>query len=175
MGSRPFLRSSSPAGLELFRRLHQAQVALLDEVEEGQAPPGVALGHRDHQPQVGFAQSPAGGFVPGPGPAGQLRFFFSGEQRHPANFFQISFHRVVQCHPLGGEFVLQPADLLLVQRGQVGVLLRHGHAPGLQRRIQRIQPGHIVVFLLHGPADLLGRQGMAAGAGGKTPGQFVRL
>ena len=71
--------------------------------------------------------------------------------------------------------MLQSADLLLVQRGQVGVLLRYGHAPGFQRRIQRIQPGHIVIFLLHGPADLLGRQGMAAGAGGKTPGQFVRL
>ena len=42
------------AVLELLHGLHQAHVALLDQVEEGQAAVGVFLGDRDHQPQVGL-------------------------------------------------------------------------------------------------------------------------
>ncbi|MEY4487987.1 MAG: hypothetical protein RIQ79_495, partial [Verrucomicrobiota bacterium] len=39
---------------ELVDRLHQADIALLDEIQELQAAVGVFLGDRDHQPQVGF-------------------------------------------------------------------------------------------------------------------------
>ena len=41
------------AWVELVDRPQQAQVALLDQVQEGDAAPQVALGHADHQPQVG--------------------------------------------------------------------------------------------------------------------------
>ena len=44
------------AVLELVDRLHQADVAFLDQVEELQAAVGVFLGDRDHQAQVGFNQ-----------------------------------------------------------------------------------------------------------------------
>ncbi len=39
---------------EFVHRLHQADVALLDQVEELQAAVGVLLGDGDNQPQVGF-------------------------------------------------------------------------------------------------------------------------
>jgi hypothetical protein len=42
------------AVFELVHRLHQADVAFLDEVEELQAAVGVLLGDRDHQAQVGL-------------------------------------------------------------------------------------------------------------------------
>jgi hypothetical protein len=42
------------AVLELVDRLHQADVAFLDEVEELQAAVGVFLGDRDHEAQVGL-------------------------------------------------------------------------------------------------------------------------
>ncbi len=42
------------AVFELVHRLHQADVAFLDQVEELQAAVGVLLGNRDHQAQVGL-------------------------------------------------------------------------------------------------------------------------
>src|SRR5204863_336034 len=42
------------AVFELVDRLHQADVAFLDQVEELQAAVGVLLGDRDHQAQVGL-------------------------------------------------------------------------------------------------------------------------
>jgi hypothetical protein len=44
------------AVLELVDRLHQADVALLDEVEELQAAVGVLLGDRHHEAEVGLDQ-----------------------------------------------------------------------------------------------------------------------
>ena len=44
------------AELEAVDRLHQADVAFLDQIEQRQAAIRVALGDRHHQPQVGFEQ-----------------------------------------------------------------------------------------------------------------------
>jgi hypothetical protein len=46
----------APGVVELLDRADQADVALLDQVEERHAPAGVALGDRHHQPQVGLHQ-----------------------------------------------------------------------------------------------------------------------
>ena len=50
----------APAVLELFHRPHQADVAFLDQVQEGQAAVGVFLGDGDDQAQVGLHQFHAG-------------------------------------------------------------------------------------------------------------------
>src|SRR5664280_1665544 len=50
------------AVFELVHGLHQADVALLNQVEELQAAIGVLLGDGHHQPQVGFDQLPLGVF-----------------------------------------------------------------------------------------------------------------
>ena len=73
----------APIRLKLFRRFHQAQVPLLDQIQERQAPPGVPLGHRDHQPQICLTQASAGFLVPGLRRPGQLCFFVGGKERHP--------------------------------------------------------------------------------------------
>ena len=39
---------------EFVDRLHQADIAFLDQIEELQAAVGVFLGDRDHQPQIGL-------------------------------------------------------------------------------------------------------------------------
>src|SRR5256886_8083754 len=54
------------AVFELVDRLHQADVAFLDQVEELQPAVGVLLGDRDHQPQVGLGHLALG--------AARLRF-----------------------------------------------------------------------------------------------------
>ena len=46
--------------VELAHRAQQTQVTLLNQVEEGDAPSGVAFGHADNQTQVG-AHHRAGG------------------------------------------------------------------------------------------------------------------
>ena len=42
--------------VELIHRLHQADVAFLDQIQELQAAVGISLGDRDHQPQIGLDQ-----------------------------------------------------------------------------------------------------------------------
>jgi len=71
--------------LKFFRRLHQAEVALLNQVQKRQSTPGVALGYRYHQPQVCLAQSAAGICIPCPGGLCQRHLLPSGQQRYPAD------------------------------------------------------------------------------------------
>ena len=71
--------------------------------------------------------------------------------------------------------MLQFPDLCFIQHGHVRFFFGYTDAPGFQRRIQRIQPGYIVFLLIHGPADLIGCQGMAAGPACQDLYQFFRL
>ena len=153
----------APVRLELLRCLHQAEVAFLDQIEEGQTPPGIPLCHRDDEAEVRFAETAAGVLVPCLRSTGKGGFLFRREQRHPADLFQIGLHRVVQRHALGRKLMFQPADLGIVQQREVGVLFLHPDAAGLQRLIQRVQPGDIVLLLFHGAADLLRRQKVVPG------------
>ncbi len=50
----------SPPVFELVHRLHQADVAFLNQVEELQTAVGILLGDGNHQTQVGFDQLPLG-------------------------------------------------------------------------------------------------------------------
>ena len=75
----------APLRLKLFSSLHQAEVALLNEIQKRQSTPGVALGYRYHQPQVCLAQSAAGICIPGPGSLCQRHLLSGGQQRHPAD------------------------------------------------------------------------------------------
>ena len=165
----------APVRLELFRCLHQAEVSLLNEVEEGQAPPGVPLCHRDHEAEVRFAETAAGVLVPGLRGTGEGSLLFRGQQGHPADLLQIGLYRVVQRHPLGRKLILEPADLLFVQKRQLRLLLSHLHAPRLQCGIQLVQPCRVEVLFLHRTAHLLGRQDMAAGASRQQFCHFFRL
>ena len=161
--------------LKLLRCLHQAEVPLLDEVQERQSPAHIALCHRHHQPQVRLAQGAAGLFVPGLRGSGKVGFLLRRQQRHPADLLQIGLHRVVQRHALGRKLVLQLADLPLVQRQQLAVSFRQMHAPGLQRGVQFVQLRHVKVPFVHGTAELLRRHGVPPGVRRQLPGQFFCL
>jgi uncharacterized membrane protein len=69
IGDRPRDRLPHPPGgvggeliaapvLELIHRLHQTDVAFLDQIQELQAAVGISLGDADHQAQIGFDQFP---------------------------------------------------------------------------------------------------------------------
>ena len=165
----------APVRLELLRRLHQAEVAFLDQIEEGQAPPGIPLCHRDDETEVRFAETAAGVLVPGLRGTGEGSLLLRGQQGHPADLLQIGLYRVVQRHPLGRKLILEPADLLFVQKRQLRLLLSHLHAPRLQCGIQLVQPCRVEVLFLHRTAHLLGRQDMAAGASRQHLRHFFRL
>src|SRR5215207_7192870 len=47
----------APVGVELPNRLHKTDVALLDQIFEGQTTPTRLLGYRDNKPQVFFSMS----------------------------------------------------------------------------------------------------------------------
>jgi hypothetical protein len=50
--------------VELLHGLHQAEVALLDEVQEGHPMAQISLGYTNHQPGVGFDEMLASLFTP---------------------------------------------------------------------------------------------------------------
>src|SRR5215210_660068 len=62
----------APVGVELLDGLHQADVALLDEVFEGQPVAAVLLGHADDQPEVLLDEPLPGPPVAGLGPQAQI-------------------------------------------------------------------------------------------------------
>ena len=44
----------TPAVFELVHRLHQSDIAFLNQIQKLQAPVGIFLGYRDYKAQVGF-------------------------------------------------------------------------------------------------------------------------
>src|SRR5215217_795547 len=53
----------APLGVELPNRLHKTDVALLDQILEGQTKPTQLLGYRDNKPQVLLDESLAGSLI----------------------------------------------------------------------------------------------------------------
>ena len=137
--------------IEFLHRFHQAEVAFLDQVQEGYAARHVFLGNGDNQPRIGFYQMVAGiqavlnqelplGAALVVGRLGQLAggqlsrflahrqldFLLCGQQRDARHFLEVQADRVA-----GGYFtqvviffvVFQPDVFLkvFVQQVQVGV------------------------------------------------------
>src|SRR5215217_4366105 len=70
----------APVGIELLDGLHQAYVALLDEVLERQTLATVLLGHAHDEPQVLLDEPLTGPCVPGLGPLGEVYLLGVREQ-----------------------------------------------------------------------------------------------
>ncbi len=70
----------APVGVKQLRRTQQPQIALLNQVREGQPAPHIVLGDGKHQPQVGLNQLLACLFVALPRPTRQLHLFFRSQQ-----------------------------------------------------------------------------------------------
>src|SRR5919112_3225781 len=62
----------APVGVELPNRRHETDVALLDQILEGQTTPTRLLGYRDNKPQVLLYESLAGSLITLLGPLGEI-------------------------------------------------------------------------------------------------------
>src|SRR5215204_4386627 len=70
----------APVGVELPNSLHKTDVALLDQILEGQTTPTRLLGYRDYKPQVLLDESIAGSFVTLLYPLGEVYLFLVGQE-----------------------------------------------------------------------------------------------
>ena len=82
------------AVVELLHRPDQAERALLDQVQERQPAPDVALGDRHHQAQVRLDHVLLGGDVAALDPLGEQHLLLGAQQRHAADRAQIQAQRV---------------------------------------------------------------------------------
>ena len=99
------------AVVELLDRSNETERALLDEVEEGEAAPEVALGDRDDEPEVRLDHVLLRIHV---APLDELRerdLLIGGEQRHLADLAQVEAQRIERR--LHGEVELGNRLLLL--------------------------------------------------------------
>src|SRR5919112_479465 len=72
--------AKAPVGVELPNRLHKTDVALLDQILEGQTTPTQLLGYRDNKPQVLLDESLAGSCVTLLGPLGEIYLLLVGQE-----------------------------------------------------------------------------------------------
>src|SRR3712207_5519361 len=102
--------------IELFNRPEQAQVALLDEVLEGETHPPVILGHRDHQSEVALYQLFARPLVSGASASGEGDLLLVGQELAPPDLRQVAceepwgFQLLPQ--PSGGADLIEPLRLV---------------------------------------------------------------
>ena len=93
--------------VELFYRLQQTQIALLNQIQKLHTSAHVLLGDADNQTQICFGQPLFRIAVALCHTLCQLGFLVRREQRHTADFFQINFNRVVNGDALCGKGHLQ--------------------------------------------------------------------
>ena len=124
--------------VELLDRADQAEVALLDQVEQRQAAPRIALRDRHHQPQVRLDQRVLGRHVVLLDALGEAHLVLARDQRHPPDRAQVHPHGVLG--PLlrrgdrhaGGDRTAYAVEILLgllgVRRVEVELFLVGAHA-----------------------------------------------
>src|SRR5215203_142519 len=75
----------APVGVELPNRLDKTDVALLDQIFEGQTTPTRLLGYRDNKPQVLLDKSLAGSLITLLGPLGEVYLLLVSQELAPAD------------------------------------------------------------------------------------------
>src|SRR5215216_5516816 len=70
----------APLGVELPNRFHKTDVALLDQIFEGQTTPTQLLGYRDNKPQVLLDESLAGSLITFLSPLGEGYLLLVGQE-----------------------------------------------------------------------------------------------
>jgi hypothetical protein len=71
--------------VELFRRLDEPDIPLLDEIEKGHIGSNETAGNFDDEAKVRLYQMASRFFVSREDPAGELSFFFRGKEGNPFN------------------------------------------------------------------------------------------
>ena len=163
--------------VELFHSLDQAQVTLLDQVQELHAAADVTLGDGNDQTQVGFAQALFGFLALGAAGLnfqGQVDLLLGGQQGHAADLFQVDLDGVVDGNAVGIQGVVEVVGAFLSGAAQQagvhiadGVIIDNLDTVALQFLVELFHLLHVqdVTALLHRVADLAVGQlaGTAAG------------
>jgi len=136
------LEAASP--VELLHGAHQAEGALLDEIEEGETATAVALRDRHHETEVGLDHLLLGRLVARLDPLGEAYLVGGGEQRHPADVLEEQLQRV------GG--------LLDGRHGATGPLGLLGEFGGLGHRLRLLEQVDARLFQML--VDLFGGLGV---------------
>ena len=149
--------------VKLLNRLNQAQVALLNQVQELHTASHIALGDGYHQTKVCLAQALLGFlalFATCLDGKGQIDFLLGSEQRNTANFLEVNLDRVIDGDAVVGQGVLEIIHTLLGQPGCLGgdvghILVHHLDAVAFQLLIKLFHLLHInaAAALLHGIAN----------------------
>ena len=128
------------APVELLRGADQAEDALLDEVEQRQLVALVALGQRDHQPQVGVDHALLRLEVAALDPLGELDLLLRRQERVPADVAQEELERVA------GHDRQLVDGVARAGLGRAAAVVRHLDAALLQpvRERQRFLLGQVV-------------------------------
>ena len=82
--------------VELLHRLHEAEIALLDEVEKEHPAADIPLGNGDDKAQVGLREALFRRLVPLLHPTGELDLLVPRKQGHPADVLQIHLDGIVE-------------------------------------------------------------------------------
>ncbi len=141
-------KAEAALGVELLHRADKAEVALFDQIEQGQPAVDVATGDLHHQAQVALDHPLAPGFFAAPRHAGEMHFLLRGQQRREADFVQIKL-RGVERTGVVDELVLPGAGAGLNVEPRIAVPLRLGDIQvGDDARLQK--ENFVIAVKLHG-------------------------
>ena len=116
--------------VELLGGAHQAEIAFLDEVDEGDTGVGVAARDGDDETEVGFDETLAGAPIAALGTLGEDDFFVMREEREATNIVEVALEgvfRAIRAAIMPGAFAIERvfffgAQLLKLGVGRLAVL-----------------------------------------------------
>ena len=128
-------KAKTPLGVEFFHGADQAQVALFNQIQQGQAAIDVPAGNFHHQAQVTLNHTAPGTGISLQREAGEVLLFVGGEQRGVADFVQVQLGGVE-----GGLDAAGGAGPGLVKKLEFFVLLgrRLGFRHGIRKQAVRL-------------------------------------
>ena len=134
------------AVIKLFHRLDQAQISLLNQIQEQHPTAHISLCNADHQTQIGLGKALFRLLVPKLHPLCQLNLFLGGKKRNLTDLLQVHAHRILDADAVrhGKVDVLH---IHLVLLGENNLLIIHIIVLGNAK--------HIHIVLLQRLQDLL--------------------
>lgn len=156
--------------VKLIHRLDQAEVALLDQVEELHAAPHIALCNADDQAQICLRQPLLSDRIVFTDADGKVNFFLTAQQGNAADLFEIDLDRIVHCYI----FVIDPNGKVGIRclwhirrvkrnhiQGSVSEIVDNFNILAFNRVVELVQLLHVHIHFYDGRINLMRRQAAA--------------